>query len=66
MDFLSKNIQLLGNTFIVSRITERAIISGNASDKIGPDFSVGMHVYAISAGIESWGKTIPIVKNYLA
>ena len=69
LDFLSKWGKMIGGKCYLNRRIERALISGNYTDKIRDTkkdkFSIGNFNYAITCCLESWGIHWPVIREYI-
>jgi hypothetical protein len=65
IDFLSKYGIIYNRTVVLNRRIERALLSGNHTNKLSKNFTPSLHRWSITTGLESWGYSWPIVKDII-
>jgi hypothetical protein len=65
IDFLSKYGVIHNEQVVINRKIDRSLLSGNHSNKISRIFTVDLHRWSITTGLESWGFSWPVIKKLI-
>jgi len=65
-DFLSKYGMIYHENVILNRRIERALLSGNDTNKVNKTFTIAHYNWAITTGLMAWARTWPVVSKYIA